>query len=49
MKLGTVFTLNAIVAALFGLGFVLVPGALTSLYRLFRLIDFWPASVEFCT
>jgi hypothetical protein len=32
MKLGTVLTLNAIVAVLFGLGFVLVPGALTSLY-----------------
>ena len=32
MKLSTVFTLNAIVAALFGLGFVLIPGTLTSLY-----------------
>lgn len=32
MKLGTLLTLNAIVAALFGLGLVLVPATLMSLY-----------------
>ena len=32
MKLSTLFTLNAIVAVLFGLGFALVPATLVSLY-----------------
>lgn len=32
MRLSTLFTLNAIVAALYGLAFLIVPGALASLY-----------------
>jgi hypothetical protein len=32
MKLNTLFVINAVVAVLFGLGFILIPSQLLSLY-----------------